>query len=174
MSGDIFSEWTRKAVNAQSAANKILADEGNSRARVAFLEDVGGKLSGSPIDVQEYFEEAILCLKNGLVRSSIVVAWSGFFSIFCEKLLSGNEMEIRKCREKWKFSDINTFKEGYPEAQIIEVAKEVSFISNPRRRMLDGWLSQRNQCAHPTIYRPSLNVGIGYLDTMVSETLVIL
>lgn len=174
MSFDLFSDWTRRAEKARVAANKVLADEGNSRARVVFLEDVRDKLSGSPVDVQEYFEEAIICLKNDLIRSSIVVAWSGFFSIFCEKLLLESEEEIRQLRVKWKFSDTTTFKEGYPEAQIIEVAKDVSFISNPRRRMLDGWLSQRNQCAHPTIYRPSLNVGIGYLDTMVSETLDLL
>jgi hypothetical protein len=36
---------------------------------------------------------------------------------------------------------------------------------------LQGQLSTRNQCAHPTLYKPSLNSAIGYVDEMIRQTI---
>lgn len=165
-----FDEWVSRAESAQLAANSVLAEIGDSKARVAFLKDVSSKLDNAPLDIREYFEEAVLCLQNDLTRSSVVLAWSGFFSIFCEKLFNDKASQIRDVHKKWSFTNSEEWKE-YPEAQIIEVAASPSvvFIKKSKKRMLDGWLSQRNQCAHPTVYRPTINTAIGYVDSMVDE-----
>jgi hypothetical protein len=62
-------------------------------------------------------------------------------------------------------------KEQYPEAQIPDVGKDVKFTGKAQLKVLHGQLSQRNQCAHPTLYRPSMNAVIGYVDEMVRQTL---
>lgn len=57
------------------------------------------------------------------------------------------------------------------ESQFLIVAKELKFTNKARLRIPDGKLSQRNQCAHPTLYRPSMNAAIGYVDQMIRQTL---
>lgn len=163
--------WIQRARNAQREANKVLADSGHAKPRIFFLEEVRSKLNGAPIDIQMYFEESLICLKNDLNRPAIVVAWAGYFDVFCQALYDARGVDVRKVRTKWSFSDASELKEAAPEAQIIDVAKDVGFIRNPKRRMMDGWLSQRNQCAHPTVYRPTANTAIGFVDSMIEETL---
>lgn len=169
---DDLSEWVSRANNAQSAANKMLADLGYLQGRVAGLNDIVSKLDCAPADVQEYFLEAVLCLRNDLTRAAIVFSWAGHFSLFCERLYAEKENAIRVARPKWDFSNKEELMEN-PEAQIIEVAKhaDVKFIKKSKARMLDGWLSQRNLCAHPTVYKPDGNTAIGYVSSMVDEVL---
>jgi hypothetical protein len=166
-----YEEWHARARNAELAANRILADLGYSAHRIVFLDEILPRLETAPVDVREYFSESILCLKEGLNRSAIVVAWAGFFSLFCEKLYIQKESELRIKRDKWVFKDAEELKETQSESHILIAAKDIAFISKPKLRMLDGWLSQRNQCAHPTVYRPSANTAIGFVSSMVDEIL---
>lgn len=123
------------------------------------------------MDVQDYFSESITCLEQDLLRAAIVMSWAGHFHMYSEILFLNHEHDIRTIRPKWKFGDVNELKEGYPEAQLIDVAKEVKFTSKAKLRILQGQLSIRNQCAHPTLYRPSLNSAIGYVDEIISQTI---
>lgn len=163
--------WISKAKKAEREAHEILAKLENSPSRVVLLEDLVKLLLGTPIDVQDYFKEAITCLEQELLRAAIVMSWAGHFHVYSEVLFSTFEADIKKIRPKWLFSDVNELKESYPEAQIIDVAKEVKFTKKAQLRILQGQLSTRNQCAHPTLYRPSLNSAIGYVDEMIRQTI---
>jgi hypothetical protein len=166
-----FEIWRYRAERAQSEVDEVLSTLGGATARIKSLGLARARLIGAPVDVQEYFDEAIVCLQHQLTRSAIVVSWAGFFSVFCESIMSKSETDLRELRKNWDFKDSLDLKEKYPEAQIIDAAKEIGLVSNSKRRMLDGWLAQRNQCAHPTVYRPTINVGIGYVGSMIDETL---
>jgi len=134
------------------------------------LEDLTKSLLGTPVDVQDYFSEAISCIENKAYRSGIVLAWSGHFHVFSEVCYQRHEAEIRTARPKWKFKDLSELKESVAESQLLIVAKDVKFTTKAQLRILDGQLSQRNQCAHPTLYRPSMNAAIGYVDDMIRQT----
>ncbi|WP_374972612.1 hypothetical protein [Spongiibacter marinus] len=156
---------------AEKAAHDVLAQHELSSSRVIHLEALTKSLSGTPVDVQDYFKEAITCLEQGLYRAGIVMAWAGHFNVFFEVLYQKHEADIRQERPKWKFRDLADLKESYAEAHMLEVAKVVKFINRAELRILDGQLSIRNQCAHPTLYRPSHNSAIGYVDEMISQTI---
>jgi hypothetical protein len=162
-------EWTRRVGTARRAAHLALSRHEGSNSRVVLLEDLAKVLSGSPVDVQDYFNEAICCIENKLYRSSVVVGWAGFFHLFSETLYVKHEAEIRAKRANWSFSDLSELKETRTENDLLIVAKDVKFISNATRRIYDGQLSTRNQCAHPTLYRPSLNEAIGFVDKMIRQ-----
>ena len=85
-------------------------------------------------------------------------------------LVSDKEAEIRSVRPKWKFKDLAELKEQFPESQILDVGKEVGVVKKAQLKVLQGHLATRNQCAHPTVYLPSLNVGIGYVDELIAFT----
>ena len=163
--------WLARSISARKASHNALAKHDGATSRIVVLEDLLKGLSGAPIDVQDYFGEAITCLEHGLFRSGIVLAWAGQFDVYSEMLFAKHEPDIRASRKKWVFSDLSDLKENYPEAQLLDVGKEVGFIKRPVLRMLQGHLSTRNQSAHPTLYRPSMNSAIGYVDEMIQHTL---
>lgn len=163
--------WTAKASKARRAAHQALSKHESAASRVVLLEDLAKSLSGTPVDVQDYFSEAIACLEGELYRSGVILAWSGHFHVFSEVCYQQHEADIRAARPKWAFKDLAELKELAAEAQLLTVAKDVKFISKAQLRILDGQLSQRNQCAHPTLYRPSMNAAIGYVDDMIRQTL---
>lgn len=169
MDADIRA-WHARAKQFEGEAHKILAKHEGTRSRVIELKKLAKRLQGLPIDVESYFSEAVECLERGLLRSATVMAWAGFFSIFMDALYAKHESDIRAQRTKWTFADVIELKESQPESALIEVAKVVGFTKQAERRKFDGQLSTRNQCAHPTLYKPSPNEAIGFVDLMISQT----
>jgi hypothetical protein len=169
---DIISEWKRRVVAAKEEAHRILAThESSASSRVVILEDLLARLSILPVDVQDYFREATVCLENNLLRASVVLAWAGFFHVLAEKLYVDHEAALRLARPKWTFKSLEELKESNTESAILDVAKEVGLMGKANLREYQGQLSKRNQCAHPTLYRPSLNSALGYVDDMIRQTI---
>lgn len=166
-----LEDWAVRAGKARYAAHRALAKHESAASRVVLLEDLTRSLSGTPVDVQDYFSEAISCLENELYRSGIVLAWAGHFYVFSEVCFQMHEASIRAARPKWVFKDLAELKEAIAESHFLVVAKDVKFTTKAQLRILDGQLSTRNQCAHPTLYRPSMNAAIGYVDDMIRQTL---
>ncbi|QQR75335.1 MAG: hypothetical protein IPJ17_07095 [Holophagales bacterium] len=169
-----LEDWVQAAARARSAAHSALAAHEASASRVVLLEDLLKKLKAAPIDVQDYFREALDCLERGLNRSAVVLAWAGHFYVLSETMYRKHEADIRQVRPKWSFKDLADLKEQYAEAQLLDVAREVKFLGRAELRVLQGQLSHRNQCAHPTLFRPSSNFAIGYVDEMIRQTLLFL
>lgn len=167
-----YLEWVARARKAERTGHSILSIHESSASRVILLEDLVKKLSGAPVDVQQYFKESVRCLENGLLKAGVVFSWAGHFDVFSEYLYANHEAEIRTIRNKWSFIDLIELKEQHSESQVLDVGKEVKFINRAQLRVLQGQLSQRNQCAHPTMYQPSLNSAVGYVDEMVSQSLI--
>jgi hypothetical protein len=166
-----IADWTARTVKARRAAHRALGEHESAASRVILLEDLAKSLSGTPVDVQDYFREAICCLEGKLYRSAIVVAWAGFFHVFSDTLYTRHEAAIRTYRPKWSFKEMAELREAIGESHLLIVAKDVKFITKAQLRIYDGQLSERNQCAHPTLYRPSMNTAIGYVDTMIRQTI---
>ena len=164
-------EWTKRASRARKEAHRLLARHEHAPSRVIILEQLISELSGLPVDVYSYFREAASCLEYNLLRAAIVMAWSGHFHVFSESLYRKKEKEIRHVRPKWKCANLIELKDQIAEAQILDVGKEVKFITNTQLKVFQGQLATRNRCAHPTLYRPSLNSAIGYVDEMLHQTI---
>ncbi len=166
--------WLQRARLATEEAHEILSKFEQTRSRIVHLDDLLRKLKTLPVDILSYFQESVECLEYDLRRAAIVMAWAGYFHVFSENLYTTHESDIRKMRPKWKFSDFDELKESRSESAIIDVAKEVKYIKKAFHRILQGHLSTRNQCAHPSTYRPTRNYAIGYVDEVINNTLILL
>lgn len=166
-----IENWAVRASKARRAAHNALAQHESAASRIVLLEDLSKSLAGTPPDVQDYFGEAISCLEGKLYRSGVILAWAGHFHVLSETCFQRHAADIRKARPKWRFKNLTELKEAHAESQFLIVAKDVKFISKPELRILDGQLSYRNKCAHPTLFRPSMNAAIGYVDGMIRQTL---
>lgn len=166
----IVRAWHARARAFEAEAHRQLSKHEGSSSRVIELRQLAKKLQGLPVDVNSYFSEAVECLERGLLRSATVMAWAGYFSIFMDELYRKHESDIRAKRNKWRFADVGELKESQSESALLLAAKEVGFIKQQELRKYDGQLSTRNQCAHPTLYKPSPNEAIGFVDLMIRQT----
>ena len=171
---ELLRDWQNRALLARKEAHHVLAKHEASKSRVVILDDLLGSLSGFPVDIKDYFQEAVTCLENNLLRSAVVLSWAGFFHVLSESLFHRHEKDIKAKRPKWKFKGLIELKENYPESQILDVAKEVKLTKKSDLKIYQGQLATRNQCAHPTLYKPSLNEAIGFVDKMVRQISVFL
>lgn len=163
--------YISKVKKAQNEIDSILEKNDYSiRPKIITLKSLLKSISGLPIDIQDYFNESIKCLEMDLNRASMIMAWAGFFHVFSQRMCLENEDEIRKKRDKWKFSNHQELKENFSESAIIDVSKEIQFINKSDLRIYQGYLSQRNKCAHPTLYVPTKNYAIGYVNELIELT----
>ena len=104
-------------------------------------------------------------------RSAIVLSWAGFFYILTDNLYNYGESAIRTIRPKWSFSTIEELRETQPEAQILDALHAAKLINKNDTKIFQGQLTTRNKCAHPTLYQPSLNSAIGFVDDIIQQTI---
>lgn len=97
------------------------------------------------------------------------MAWAGFIYMVAEHLIVHYQAVLTSHYPKWKTGSTTDFLEDVKEFQILESGRTVGLYTNQRLNIYKGWLSQRNQAAHPTLYQPSRNVALGFLDAVVSE-----
>lgn len=169
-----LSEWVGRASRALRESHAVLSLHEGAISRVVVLEDVLKQLSGLPVDIQDYFREAVACLEQGLFRAGVVMSWAGYFAVFSETLYTRHETAIRANRPKWVFKSLDELKELVPEGQILDVAKDVGFVTKSHLRVLQGQLATRNRSAHPTLYKPTLNSAVGFVDEMLTQTIKLL
>ncbi len=168
---EIYKQIASRAHLATKAAHEILAKhEAAQQSRAILLEDLLHGLSGLPVDIHNYFQEAIGCVQFGFLRAAHVLAWAGFIHVLVEKMYNNHLSQLQIEYPKWNLSSLSELSEEVREAQLIEAARKVGLISKSELKQYTGDLTTRNQCAHPTLYQPTLNSTIGFVDNMIRNT----
>jgi hypothetical protein len=158
--------------SAERAAHKILEGHEAAASRVVFLQDSFRNVHGLPVDVAAYYEEALRALGIGCYRAAMVLAWAGFIHPLTAAMVQRHGPLLTSHYPKWKTGSVAALLDSAPEAQILEAGKKVGLFSNQKLNLYRGWLTSRNQCAHPTLYLPSRNVALGFVDGIVSEVVL--
>jgi hypothetical protein len=155
----------------EADAHSILQKrESATKSRVMTVDASRRKLNGLSIRQDELLQEALDCIEHGLFRAAHVSAWQAFMDFLEEKLESDGLVKARSHRPGWvKFKSMDEVREEISEFQVIEVAHLVSLISKGQKKSLHGMLSTRNECAHPSSYRPNASEAIGYVSGLISR-----
>lgn len=159
----------RRRNEALKASYAVLEQHEASEARVIELSETFKRLSGLHVDVAEYYEESLKSLQVGCYRASIVFAWAGFIYMLTEKMVTGYQAELKAQYSAWNTSTVQDLFNSAPEYQILDAAKKVKLIDHQKMTIYKGWLTTRNQYAHPTLHKPRRNVAIGIVDALISE-----
>ena len=155
----------------EADAHSILQKhESATRSRVMTVDASRRKLKGLSLRQDELLQEALDCIEHGLFRAAHVSAWQAFMDFLEEKLESDGLAKVHYHRPGWvKFKTMDDIRDEISEFQIIEVAHLVNLISKGQKKSLHGMLSTRNECAHPSAYRPSASEAIGYVSGLISR-----
>lgn len=167
---EIVLRLKQKVDAFRDEAHEVLAAHEASPSRVISVDDTRKRLVGLSIQQQELLQESLVCVERGIYRAAHVMAWAGFIDFLEQKLASDGLLKVRSVRPAWaKYTTAEELRENVPEYQLIEVAHDVKLITKSGMRSLKGLLSKRNECAHPSSYKPGLNESLGYVSELLNR-----
>lgn len=170
MSVEIIRRLRQKARAFEDEAHQVLSKHESSQSRIVLLDQTRNQLRTLSLQQDELFQQALACIERGIFRAAHVMAWVGFIDFLEQKLSSDDLVKVKSVRKGWsKYSTIEEIRENVPEYQLIEAAREVGLLSKSEAKTLLGLLSKRNECAHPSGYKPNLNDTLGYVSELLSR-----
>lgn len=119
--------------------------------------------------VRGYVEEAILCLKTGALRSSVVFLWTGAIRCLQERAVTaypGDQVTAAiqkhdpKARRVSKVDDFSSIRDSVA----LLAFRELGLIDKGQWQTLNEALGMRNRCGHPTLYRPGATKVSAYIE----------
>jgi len=167
---EIIRRLQQKAHEFENEAHQVLSKYENSKSRIISLDQTRGQLKVLSLQQDELFHQALLCVERGIFRAAHVMAWAGFMDFLEQKLSSDGLVKVKSAKMGWhKYGTIEDIRENIPEFQLIEVARDVGLLSKAETKTLLGLLSKRNECAHPSGYKPDLNESLGYVSELLNR-----
>lgn len=164
---DPLSELRRRKAKFEAQAKKILSTHDSSTARVHTVVEIRDALTNVSSQQGILLNEAIGCAEHGFYRSAHVCAWAAFMDHLQICLTQSKLHKLQEARPKWSICSVDDLREKYPEAQVIDVACEVSVFRKSEVKILHGLLARRNECAHPNNYMPGINETLGYISEVL-------
>lgn len=150
-------------------AHGILAVHEAAPSRLVLLEDTYKKLGALALSQDDLLRQALRCIENELYRAAHVMAWAAFMDFLEEKLASDGLVRVRALRPAWKASSVEELRDNVIEYQLLEVARDLGLCGKTEAKALQGLLSKRNECAHPSAYFPSMNETLGYVTEVLNR-----
>ena len=151
-------------------AHALLAVFEAAPSRVISLAETRKQIGILNLKQSELLEEAVTAVEHGLYRPSIVMAWAAFMDFLQEKIASDGFVRLHQVRPKWAhLTTLDELREGQTEFAILDVARDLKLLGKGEHKSLHGLLSKRNESAHPSGYKPSLNEAMGYVSELLNR-----
>ena len=158
----------RRVNSFREEAHRILSVHEAAPSRTVILDDTYKKLHGLSLQQDELLRQALRCVENKLYRASHILAWTALMD-FIENILAFDGFKrLNSKRAKWNISSLDQLRENIAEFQIIEACKDLKLTTRSEMRMLHGFLSKRNLCAHPSNFFPDYNQTLGYIADILN------
>ncbi|MDD5473899.1 MAG: hypothetical protein PHU34_07090 [Candidatus Methanoperedens sp.] len=168
---ELLRHFKERGVAFEKDAHQILSKHESSKSRVISLDQTRRFLVGLSLQQDELFQQSLACIEDEIYRAAHVMGWAAFMDFLEQKLASDGLTKLKSVRPAWnKFTTIEEIRENLPEYQLIEVARDVKLLSKSETKIILGLLSKRNECAHPSNYRPDLNETLGYVAELLKRT----
>jgi len=150
-------------------AHQILSIHEAALSRTVLLDETYKTLKGLSLRQDELLRQALRCIENRLFRAAHILGWTALVDLIEEKLASDGFRKLNSARRNWNISSLDQLQENYPEFQIIEACKDVGLATRSEMRILQGFLSKRNLCAHPSNFFPDYNQTLGYIADVLDR-----
>lgn len=169
MTGEL-EDILRRVSGFERAAHALLSSFESAPSRVVSLTQTRKQITILNIKQSELLEEALHAMEASLHRPAIVMAWAAFMDFMQEKLASDGLQRVHQARPNWnKWRSLDEFRENVTEFQMLDAAREVKLLTKAEAKALQGLLSKRNECAHPSGYKPGLNEALGYVSELLNR-----
>jgi hypothetical protein len=171
--GDI-EDIVRRVSQFERAAHLVLSSQEAAPSRVIALSETRNQVTILNLKQSDLLVEGLRAMESGLYRPAIIMAWAAFMDFLQERLASDSFATLYLKRPNWaKWKSLEDLRENVTEFQLLDVARDVGLLSKSETKALHGLLSKRNECAHPSNYRPNLNEALGYVSELLNRIPII-
>lgn len=151
-------------------AHQLLSTLESSPSRVMSLTGTRKQLGILNLKQDELLQEALIAAEISLHRPAMVMAWAAFMDFLQEKIASDGLAKLHALHSNWgKYSSLDELRENVSEFQMLDAAKGLGLLTKSEAKALHGLLSKRNECAHPTGYKPVLNETLGFISELLNR-----
>lgn len=164
-----LDEIVRRIVRAERDARRILATHESSKTRVITVEDTYARLGKLSLRQDDLFWQALRSIENSLYRSAIIMAWAAFMDFVEEKVAEDGFSALNAKYPNWKITDIDDLRDSTNDYQIIEALRKVELVTKSEMKSLHGFLSIRNESAHPSGFFPDINEALGFVANLLQR-----
>jgi len=122
--------------------------------------------------VRGFIEEAVLCLKAGALRASVVFLWAGAIRNLQEvasslhtfpDITSAIQTHDGKARQVSKIADFANVK----DSTVLLAFRDLGMLDKGQWQTLEEALGLRNRCGHPTKYEPRSQKVSAFIEDVV-------
>lgn len=163
----------------QAAYGSPIADTTRQSPRAA-LESLEEAVADAPAEFREYLKEALGCYNNGLFRAAVLMVWAATmqhlymvasrrpgglkaFEAANLKRLGGSK-NYRKIRKGDDFLYLRDW-------DFIQFGEDAGMFNRNLRRKLHQRLELRNDCGHPTKYKPGRDETVVFIESLILNVL---
>ena len=137
---------------------------------VTALESAAKKVTDSL--ARDFVEEAITCLQVGALRAAVVFAWTGAVRTLhdrasalgwahVESAVQRHDPRVKALRKVEDFAGVN-------DKTFLLAARDLSLIDKGQWTILQQALDLRNQCGHPSKYKPGPKKVSALLEDLIT------
>jgi len=155
--------------NFRKEAHQKLAVHEAAPSRTVILDDTYRRLSGLSLQQDELLRQSLRCVENQLFRAAHILSWTALIDFIQTKLASDKFVKLNTARPNWNVSSIENLRDNYSEYQMVESCRLVGMINMSEMRVLHGFLSKRNQSAHPSNFFPNYNQTLGFISDILNQ-----
>lgn len=141
-------------------SRRRVADPAPRTAPVQFT--VGTQISAIG-RLAEGLQEAHACVEHGLHRPAYVSAWNGYAALALTILAAEDFAAVRSVRPAWKLTSVEDLSMKTPGAELLRILSELDLTPGDMADLLPLYLQSRNDCAHPTSFRPGAAEADSYV-----------
>jgi hypothetical protein len=158
----------KRVKSFQDEAHKILSVHEAAPSRTVLLDKTYKELQELSIEQDELLRQSLRCVENDLYRAAHILAWTALIDLIENTLASDGFVKLKTVRPKWTACSVDELREDVSDFQIIEACKDLKIVNKSEMRILHGFLSKRNLCAHPSDFFPDYNQTLGYMADIMS------
>lgn len=116
--------------------------------------------------------EARACVSHGLHRPAYVSAWNGYVALALTFLAADDFAAVRAIRA-WKVTSIEDLSMKTPGAELLRMLSDLGLSDGEMGDLLPLLLQSRNDCAHPTSFRPTAEEANAYVIEVHQAAMVL-
>lgn len=141
-------------------SRRRVADPTPTTAPIRFT--VGTRIAGLA-RLEEGLQEARACVEHGLCRPAYVAAWNGYVALAVTFLGAEDFAAMRAVRPSWKVTSLEGLSMKTTGAELLKMLFELGLTAGDMADLLPLHLQARNDCAHPSSFRPTAAEADAYV-----------
>jgi len=175
VSGTSPAEYVARLKAFQARVRAPVRDITKEAPEVA-LASLQNAVTQAPKGYHEYLAEALACYEGGELRAAVLMVWAATMQhLYLTASKHPGGVKALEAANKKRYGNAKGYRPVrrgddflyLREAQFIQLGEDAGMFNRTARRLLEERLTLRNNCGHPTGYRPGRGEVVVFVESLL-------